>query len=314
MISAEFPFESKFIEILGSKLHYIDEGERDGTPFLFLHGNPTSSYLWRNIIPHVKPLGRVIAVDLIGMGKSDKPDIDYRFSTHIKYIDELIKLLNLKNIVLVIHDWGSGLGFNYAMNNESNVKGIVFMEAMIKPMHWKEFPLLPKFLFKRFRHPKKGSKMIVENNFFIEKVLPNFMVRKLTKDEMNFYREPFLEESSRKPVLVWPNEIPIDGHPSDNAEIIQRYYEKLKQSEIPKLLLWELLLWAKPGAIIKEKQVLKIKREFKNLKDVYLGKGKHYLQEDHPDKIGKAIVEWYENLASYLSASAGFARAAFMDW
>jgi haloalkane dehalogenase len=289
MISAEFPFESKFIEVLGSKMFYIDEGE--GTPFLFLHGNPTSSYLWRNIIPHVKPLGRVIAVDLIGMGKSDKPDIDYRFSTHIRYIDEFIRQLDLKNIVLVIHDWGSGIGFNYAMNNETNIKGIVFMEAVIRPMYWKEFPFLAKFLFKRFRHPTKGPKMIVKNNFFVEKALPGFMVRKLTKEEMDHYREPFLEESSRKPVLVWPNEIPIDGHPADNTEIVQRYYEKLKQSDIPKLLLW-----AKPGAIIKEKHVDKIKQEFKNLQDIYLGKGKHYLQEDHPDEIGKAIVDWYRSL------------------
>jgi haloalkane dehalogenase len=289
MISAEFPFESKFIEVLGSKMHYIDEGE--GTPFLFLHGNPTSSYLWRNIIPHVKPLGRVVAVDLIGMGKSDKPDIDYRFSTHIKYIDEFIRLLYLKDIVLVIHDWGSGIGFNYAMNNETNVKGIVFMEAVIRPLYWNEFPFLAKFLFKRFRHPTKGPKMIVKNNFFIEKVLPNFMIRKLTQEEMDRYREPFLEASSRKPVLVWPNEIPIDGQPADNTEIVQRYHEKLKQSGIPKLLLW-----AKPGAILKEKHVKQIKQEFKNLEDVYLGKGKHYLQEDHPDEIGKAIVDWYRNI------------------
>jgi len=288
MISAEFPFESKFIEVLGSKMHYIAEGE--GTPFLFLHGNPTSSYLWRNIIPHIEPLGRVIAVDLIGMGKSDKPDIDYRFSTHIKYIDEFIRLLDLKHIVLVIHDWGSAIGFNYAMNNESNVKGIAFMEAMTRPMYWKDFPLLAKFLFKRFRHPTKGHKMIVKNNFFIEKALPGFTVRKLTKEEMDHYREPFLEESSRKPVLVWPNEIPLDGYPADNTEIVQRYNEKLKQSDIPKLLFW-----AKPGAILKEKDIDQIKQDFKNLQVVYLGKGKHYLQEDHPDEIGKAVVDWYRS-------------------
>jgi haloalkane dehalogenase len=150
---------------------------------------------------------------------------------------------------------------------------------------------MAKFLFKRFRHPKKGHKMIVKNNFFVEKVMPNFMVRKLTKEEMDHYREPFLEESSRKPVLVWPNEIPIDGYPEDNTEIVQRYYEKLKQSNIPKLFLW-----AKPGAIILEKEAHKIIREFKNLKDVHVGKGKHYLQEDQPDAIGKAIVEWFQNL------------------
>jgi len=289
LISPDYPFESRYTDILGSKIHYIEKGE--GQPFLFLHGNPTWSYLWRNIIPHVKPLGRAIAVDLIGMGKSDKPDIDYRYSTHIKYINEFIRLLDLKNIVLVIHDWGSGIGFNYAMNNETNVKGIVFMEAVIRPMYWKEFPLLPKFLFKRFRHPTKGPKMIVKNNFFVERVLPNFLVRKLTKEEMDHYREPYIEESSRKPVLVWPNEIPIDDFPADNTEIVKKYYEKLKQSDIPKLLFW-----AKPGAILKEKKVNIIKREFKNLQDVYVGKGKHYLQEDHPEKIGKSIVNWFQSL------------------
>jgi haloalkane dehalogenase len=289
MISSDFPFESKYIEVLGSKMHYIDEGE--GTPFLFLHGNPTSSYLWRNIIPHVTPFGRAIAPDLIGMGKSDKPDLDYRFPTHIKYIDEFIQKLGLKDIILVIHDWGSGIGFNYAANHEANVKGIVFMEAVWRTMFWKEFPLMNKIIFKRFRHPVKGPKMIVKKNFFIEKMMPMFVSRKLTQEEMDHYREPFLEEATRKPILVWPNEIPIDGTPKDNTKIVENYYAKMKNSNTPKLLLW-----AKPGAIIKEKHKDHILSEFNNTKDIYLGKGKHYLQEDHPDAIGKAIVDWYQNI------------------
>jgi haloalkane dehalogenase len=289
MISAKFPYESRYIELLGSKMHYIDEGQ--GPTFLFLHGNPTSSYLWRNIIPHITPIGRAVALDLIGMGKSDKPDIDYRLHSHIQYVEAFIQKLELKDMILVIHDWGSGIGFHYAMQNENNVRGIVFMEAIWRTMSWKDMPLIERFLFKRFRHPKKGYKMIVKKNFFVEKLLPKFVVRKLSEEEMDQYRKPYLEEASRKPVFVWPNEIPIDGHPKDNAEIVERYAAKLKESDIPKLLLW-----AKPGAIIKEKGRNRIINEFKNVKDVYLGKGKHYLQEDHPDKIGTAITGWFQSL------------------
>jgi haloalkane dehalogenase len=289
MISAEFPYESHYIDVLGSKMHYIDEGQ--GPVFLFLHGNPTSSYLWRNIIPHVSSIGRAVALDLIGMGKSDKPDIDYRLSTHIQYVEAFIEKLDLKDMVLVVHDWGSSIGFHYAVQNENNVRGIVFMESLWRTFSWKDMSIIERFLFKRFRHPKKGHKMIVKKNFFIEKMLPMFVVRKLSEEERDYYRGPYLEEASRKPVLVWPNEIPIDGHPQDNTELVEQYIVKLKESDLPKLLLW-----AKPGVIIKEKDKDRIKNEFKNVKDVYLGKGKHYLQEDQPDKIGKAIVEWFQSL------------------
>jgi haloalkane dehalogenase len=271
-------------------MHYIDEGQ--GTPFLFLHGNPTSSYLWRNIIPYVKGIGRAVAIDLIGMGRSDKPDLDYRFKSHYRYVEEFVHQLDLKDVILVLHDWGSALGFHYAMANQENVEGIVFMEAILQPSRWSDFPLVARFLFKRFRHPVKGPRMIIQKNFFIEKVIPNFVVRKLTEKEMDYYREPFKEEASRKPVLVWPNEIPIEGYPQDNKEIIEAYYAELIQSDIPKLLIW-----AKPGAVIPAKKVERIKKEMKNLDDVYIGKGKHYLQEDHPDAIGEAIVEWYKNIS-----------------
>jgi haloalkane dehalogenase len=231
------------------------------------------------------------ALDLIGMGKSDKPDIDYRLSTHIQYVEAFIEKLDLKDMVLVVHDWGSSIGFHYAVQNENNVRGIVFMESLWRTFSWKDMSIIERFLFKRFRHPKKGHKMIVKKNFFIEKMLPMFVVRKLSEEERDHYREPYLEEASRKPVLVWPNEIPIDGHPQDNTELVEQYIVKLKESDLPKLLLW-----AKPGVIIKEKDKDLIKSEFKNVKDVYLGKGKHYLQEDQPDKIGKAIVEWFQSL------------------
>src|ERR671918_1275104 len=188
-ISAEFPFESKYVEVLGSKMHYIDEGE--GDPILFIHGNPTSSYLWRNIIPYVEPHGRAIAVDLIGMGKSDKPDIGYRFVDHARYLESFIEKLDLKNITLVVHDWGSALGFNYAMRHEDNGKGNAFMEAFLMPLTWSEFPENVKGIFQTIRTPGSGYDLIVNKNFFVEKLLPDAILRNLTQEEMNQYREPY---------------------------------------------------------------------------------------------------------------------------
>jgi haloalkane dehalogenase len=272
-------------------MHYIDEGS--GDPILFLHGNPTSSYLWRNVIPHLQSHGRAIAVDLIGMGKSEKPDLDYRFVDHAKYVEGFINALKLANITLVIHDWGSGLGFDYAMRNPERIKGIAFMEAITRTMSWKDTNLMERFIFKRFRHPKKGPKMIMKNNFFVEKFLPMAIARKLSDEEKEHYKEPFIEEGDRKPVWVWPNEIPFDGQPADTHSIIQSYHEKLKSSPIPKLLLW-----AEPGMIIKGKKAAEeIKNTFANTETFFVGKGKHYLQEDHPRVIGKAIADWYTRIS-----------------
>jgi haloalkane dehalogenase len=235
-ISAEFPFESNYVEVLGSQMHYIDEGE--GDPILFIHGNPTSSYLWRNIIPYVEPYGRAIAVDLIGMGKSDKPDIGYRFVDHAKYLEAFIEKLDLKNITLVVHDWGSALGFNYAMQNEDNVKGIAFMEAFLMPLTWNGFPENVKEIFQTIRTPESGYDLIVNKNFFVEQLLPNAILRNLTEEEMNQYREPFKTVESRKPTWVWPNEIPIDGKPADVHKIVTDYNQWLQETELPKLLFY----------------------------------------------------------------------------
>lgn len=290
MVSAEFPFESKYLDVKHSRMHYVDEGK--GQPFLFLHGNPTSSYLWRNIIPHVLPHGRAIAPDLIGMGKSDKPDIGYTFREHSDYIDEFIAKLGLTDIIFVIHDWGSALGFHYAHRNPDNVRGLAFMEAILRPVYsWKELSFLQRLLFKRLRHPEKGYKMIVRKNFFVEWILPMLVVRRLTKEEMDHYRAPFRDEGSRKPIFIWPNEIPIEGEPKENTEIVQSYYDWLKKTELPKLLLW-----GKPGAIIKERQVAGIAKELPAVTTKYVGRGKHYIQEDHPDAIGEAIVTWYQTI------------------
>jgi haloalkane dehalogenase len=288
-ISPDFPFKSNFIEIHGSKIHYIEEGS--GDPILFLHGNPTSSYLWRNIIPYLIPSGRCIAPDLIGMGRSDKPDIDYRFVDHAKYIEGFIKELGLKNITLVIHDWGSGLGFNYAMQNENNIKGLAFMEAIIKPASWADFPKDFRMGFKMLRTPVIGWIMIVVMNMFVEQILPKAIVRTLTEEEKNRYREPFRSLKDRKPLLQWPNEIPIYGQPKDVFEIVQNYNQKLQESELPKLLFY-----AEPGGIVTKNMVEWCRQNLKNLQTVNIGQGIHYLQEDNPHVIGSKLAKWYKNL------------------
>jgi len=290
-ISAEFPFESKYVEVLGSKMHYIDEGE--GDPVLFLHGNPTSSYLWRNVIPYVADDGRAIAVDLIGMGKSDKPDIDYRFVDHAKYLEAFIEELELKNITLVIHDWGSGLGFNYAMNNEDNIKGIAFMEALLMPLSWESFQSDEmRETFQNFRTPGVGEEMIMNQNIFVEQLLPSMILRELSEEEFNYYSEPYPTPESRKPVWKWPNEIPIDGEPADVHEIITNYNAWLQETEVPKLLIH-----ATPGIIITEPVVEWSKENLKNLETVDIGEGIHYIQEDNPDAIGEAISDWYQTIS-----------------
>ena len=194
-ISAAFPFESKFVEVHGSKMHYVEEGA--GDPVLFLHGNPTSSYLWRNVIPHVSPLARCIALDLIGMGKSDKPDIEYRFVDHSKYVEGFIEALGLRNITFVIHDWGSALGFHYARRHEDNVKGLAFMEAIVRPLTWDEFPEQARQMFQGFRTPEVGENMLINQNMFVEAVLPGAMVRKLTEEEMNAVEAAAPERKSK---------------------------------------------------------------------------------------------------------------------
>ena len=285
-ISADFPFESKYMEILGSRMHYIDEGA--GDPILFLHGNPTSSYLWRNIIPYLVPHGRCIAPDLIGMGKSDKPDLAYRFSDHAKYIDEFINRLDLSNITLVIHDWGSAIGFHYAMRHENKVKGIAFMEALIKPMSWDGFPAGFKMGFKLMRTPGIGWIMISVLNMFVAQILPQAVVRKLSAQEKNFYTAPYKTIKSRKPVRQWPCEIPINGKPADVHEVISGYNHKLQESTLPKLLFT-----ARPGGIISPKTIEWCRQHLKNLKIVEIGDGIHYLQEDNPHLIGEELAQWY---------------------
>ncbi|MFB3084316.1 MAG: haloalkane dehalogenase [Gammaproteobacteria bacterium] len=292
-ISAKFPYQYKFIEVLGSKMAYVDEGK--GDPILFIHGNPTSSYLWRNIMPYAKPYGRIISIDLIGMGKSDKPNIAYTFRDHAKYLGGFIEALGLMNITFVIHDWGSALGMDYARRNESNVKGLVFMEAIVPPSlpaaSYEATGPLGDF-FRMLRTPGVGEKMVLQNNYFVEGVLPKMgIVRKLTKAEMDVYRAPYPTPKSRKPTLVWPREIPIGGKPVHTTNIVLLNGAWLEKTDLPKLFFY-----AEPGILNPSSVVKYFQNNLKNIETRYVGVGNHFIQEDHPHAIGRGIAEWLRRL------------------
>ncbi len=291
-ISADFPYQAKFLEVLGSRMHYLDEGNDE--PILLLHGNPTSSSLWRNVIPYLKSMGRVIAVDNIGMGKSDKPNIAYTFQDHSRYIDAFIDKLGLTNLTLVGHDWGSVLGLYYAVRHEDNVKGVVFMEALIPPVYPRRS--LDSFgpraeMFRAFRDPEKGRKLLVEQNLFIEQVLPAAVLRTLTEAEMHAYREPFIDPASREPVFMWPNELPIAGEPARNVKVIDEIGQWLKTSGTPKLLQY-----VSPGSIISPDTAGWMAQHYKNLETQFVGYGYHFIQEDNPEAIGRGIADWVRRL------------------
>lgn len=287
-ISTAFPYRPHYIEVLGAKLHYVEEGV--GDPILFLHGNPTSSYLWRNIIPYLTASGRCVALDLVGMGQSDKPELEYRFFDHVQYVESFIEQMGLKNLTLVMHDWGSALGLHYAMRYEDNMKAICLME-FIRPMTWDEWTEPARGLFQAFRTPGIGWELVVEQNAFIEQVLPASIVRKLSEEEMNHYRQPFTYPNERKPVWRWPNELPIAGQPADVVQVVEAYHAKLLMSELPKLLFY-----AAPGALIPQQLAQWYLQNLKNLISVDIGAGIHYLQEDNPHLIGEELATWYASL------------------
>lgn len=293
-ISAEFPFEKKSATIRGSTMSYVDEGQ--GDPVLFLHGNPTSSYLWRNIIPYVTGTNRAIAPDLIGMGDSDKPDIDYRLPTHAEYLDEFISGLGLKHITLVVHDWGSALGMRYARLNPDKVRAIAVMEPIMPPAlpaeSYEAMGDRAGPMFRNLQTPGVGEEMIYEANFFVETVLGNMGVaREMTEAEMEVYRAPYLEREARKPTLIWPRQMPVAGKPSDVAEIITANGEWFYSSPIPKLFFF-----ADPGALMPSAAKPAIVARASNLTTVDLDAGTHYLQEDHPHTIGENLATWIKSL------------------
>jgi haloalkane dehalogenase len=284
-ISVDFPFESKFVTVNGSKIHYVEQGE--GQTFIFLHGNPTSSYLWRNIIPEISQHGRCIAPDLIGFGKSDNPDIGYTFLEHYDYIKGFITALGLKDIIFVIHDWGGPLGFYYAMNHRNNVKGIAFMETFAFTFRWDDFPKEFRMGFKLFRAPIIGQVIIMVLNVFVNQLIPNSIHRKLSKEIHDNYKKPFPTINSRFPVYVFPNEIPIEGRENETFKTIKELEKAFPQFEMPMILFTST-----PGAIVTEK----VKRWYTdNAKDLTvkdIGSGIHFLQEDNPEAIAQGIIDW----------------------
>ncbi len=283
-------FTKKTARIKGYDMSYMESGV--GEPIVFLHGNPTSSYLWRNIIPYCESLGRCIAPDLIGMGDSQKlsasgPD-SYRFVEHRDYLDALLDHLGIHdNVTLVLHDWGSALGFDWANRHRSAVKGIVYMEAVVKTLSWDEWPKSMKPIFAGFRSPA-GDAMVLDNNVFIEQVLPASIIRKLSEEEMNEYRRPFLQPGEdRRPMLTWPRQIPIEGEPADVTAIVDSYSQWLSKSDLPKLFIN-----ADPGAILRG-PARDYCRTWPNQREVTV-KGTHFIQEDSADEIGEAIANWMQ--------------------
>lgn len=291
-VSAHFPYTKKTIEVNGLEMAYVDEGA--GDPIVFLHGNPTSSYLWRNVMPHLVGQGRIIAPDLIGMGDSAKledpgPD-SYTFVEHRRYLDGLLHQLGVVDrVTFVIHDWGSALGFDWANRHREAVAGIAYMEAIVRPIPgWDDWPEAARGLFQGLRSDA-GEDMVLEKNLFVEAVLPGSVIRDLSDAEMAVYRAPFAAAGeSRRPTLTWPRQIPIAGSPADVVEIVTAYAEWLASSEVPKLLIK-----AEPGAILNGSQ-LEFCRSWPNQAEVTVA-GNHFCQEDSPDEIGRAIADWRQS-------------------
>jgi haloalkane dehalogenase len=313
MISAAFPYKKQRRRVLGREMAYVEVGE--GDPIVLLHGNPTSSYLWRNMLPHLQPLGRCIAPDLIGMGDSDKlPNSgpgSYRFVEHRRYLDALLEALDVhERVTFVIHDWGSALGFDWANRHREAVKGIAFMEAIVAPQgrdHWDKMGMGPALEALR---SEAGEAMVLQNNYFIEEILPNAILRKLSDEEMAEYRRPFAEPGEgRRPTLTWPRQIPIEGEPADVHAIATEYADWLGTSNVPKLFLK-----AEPGAILANDTLVNLVRGWPALTERTVA-GIHFVQEDSPDEIGQCPACRF-SLWSYhphLGDAIAFVGAGMLD-
>lgn len=284
--------DKKKITINNKTMSYIDEGEGDA--IIFQHGNPTSSYLWRNVMPHLEGQGRLIACDLIGMGDSEKltnsgPD-SYNYFEHRDFLFTLLEELNIgKQVVFVIHDWGSALGFDWSFQNQDRVQGIAYMEGIVKPVTWDEWPENATKVFQGFRS-EAGESMVLDKNIFVERVLPSSIMRELSEEEMDEYRRPFLNPGEdRRPTLSWPRQIPIQGEPKEVVEVVENYSKWLSSSDLPKLFIN-----ADPGSILTGKQ-REFCRSWPNQEEVTV-KGTHFMQEDSPDEIGKAVSRFVSKL------------------
>ena len=293
VISETMPYQKQFATVSSKRLAYIEVGE--GNPIVLLHGNPTSSFLWRNIIPELEGLGRIIVPDLIGQGDSEKlpagegPD-RYSFQVAYDYLDGLLRQLGvMQNVTWVIHDWGSGLGFHWTKNHPQAVKGIAYMEAIVAPMSWQHWPEKAKGIFQGFRSAK-GEELILQRNMFVEAVLPSAILRQLTDTEMEHYRRPFTNPDDRQVTLNWPRQLPIDGEPAHMVKLVKEYGEFMAGStNLPKLFIN-----AEPGSILIGPQ-RELCRRWPNQQEVTV-KGAHFLQEDSPQEIGQAVASWLRSL------------------
>src|SRR5215471_17057189 len=279
------------LNVLDSTMAYREAGEREAPLTLFLHGNPTSSYIWRNILPLVAPVAHCIAPDLIGFGQSGKPDIEYRFVDHVRYLDAFLDRGGITSAFVIAQDWGTALAFHLAARRPEFVRGLAFME-FIRPMpSWEDFHPDQVETFKRFRTPGVGEEMILEGNVFVEGVLPAATARRLTGGEMSVYRAPFPTYESRRPTWRFPNELPIAGEPEDVYSTMEEAHRALAESSYPKLLFA-----ADPGALVSPAFAKSFASGLKNCRVVHLGPGHHYVQEDHPEAIGSAVHEWLMKL------------------
>lgn len=282
------PLQKQYQTVLGKQMAYHEAGS--GEAVVFLHGNPTSSYLWRNVVPHVSGLARCIVPDLIGQGDSDKLDNSgprsYTFAEHRRYLDALLDQLDIgKRVVLVVHDWGSALGFDWANRHRDRVAGVVYMEGIVRPVSWDEWPDKARDIFQALRSDA-GEEMVLTKNLFVEAILPASILRKLDDAEMNEYRRPFATPGEdRRPTLSWPRQIPVGGEPQEVVDIVQNYADWLSSSELPKLFIN-----AEPGSILTGAQ-RDFARSWPNQHEVTVS-GLHFIQEDSPHEIGEAIAAW----------------------
>ena len=285
-------FTKNFAEVKGKQIAYIEEGQ--GDPVVLIHGNPTSSFLWRNIIPELMDYGRVIVPDLIGHGDSEKLNTDewpekYNLESAYSYVDGLLQQVNSdKNVTLVLHDWGSAIGFLWAMRHPKSVKGVAYMEAIVKPMEWTDWPETATGIFKGFRS-EKGEDLILNRNLFIEAVLPGSIIRTLSNSEMDAYRAPYLKPMHRQPMLSWPRQIPLDGSPVNVVNLVKQYGTFMLNSQIPKLFIN-----ADPGSILVGRP-REFCRSWPNQKEITVT-GLHFIQEDSPNEIGQAVANWIQEI------------------
>jgi len=278
------------INVLDSSMAYREAGSPGDPVALFLHGNPTSSYIWRNVIPLVAPVAHCIAPDLIGFGQSGKPEIEYRFADHVRYLDAFLAKAGISSAFIIAHDWGTALAFHLAARRPEFLRGLAFMEFTWPMPTWEDFDAAGRETFQKFRTPGVGEHMILEDNAFIERVLPGAIVRKLTDEEMAIYRAPFPTPKSRVPMWRFPNELPIAGTPADVYAAIEHAHTALSRSSYPKLLFV-----ADPGVLVPPVFAGSFAKRLNNCRVVHLGPGLHYLQEDHPEAIGQATAEWIKD-------------------